>query len=176
MVRTWCTAVQLASTKPREMGNISRILTWDGYSRASSPGHQDKKSDMLEVHDLSESESNSEMDTDLCESYVMKQRSSQLRHVLDTGCPSCDFTAVWGINLYHHIKDLHPQMREYQCWDCDKQFNTDHDRLNHMNSVHCKSVYQCTVCSFSAPVESQIQLHVCTHSARSMHAEFVMRS
>ena len=35
-----------------------------------------------------------------------------------------------------------------------------------MNSVHCKSVYQCTVCSFSALVESQIQLHVCTHSAR----------
>ncbi len=100
------------------------------------PRVHDKKSNMPEVHDSSKSESDSKMDTDLRELYVMKQRSSQLRHVPDTGCPSCDFTAVRGIDLYHHIKDLHPQICEYQCWDCDKQFNTDHDQLNHMNSVH----------------------------------------
>ncbi len=62
--------------------------------------------------------------------------------------------------------DLHPQMHEYKCWDCDKQFNTGHDWLNHMNSVHCENMYQCTVCTFSAPVESQIWLHVCMHSTR----------
>ena len=130
------------------------------------PRVSDKKTDMPEVHDSSKSESDSKMDTDLHKLYIMKQRSSQLRHVPDTGCPSCDFTAVRGIDLYHHIKDLHPQMHEYQCWDCDKQFNTDHDQLNHMNSVHCESVYQYTVCLFSALVESQIQLHILTHSAR----------
>ena len=70
----------------------------------------DKKTNMPEVHDSFKSESDSEMDTDLHKLYVMKQRSSQPRCVLDTGCPSCDFTAVWGIDLYCHIKDLHPQM------------------------------------------------------------------
>ena len=91
------------------------------------PRVHDKKSDALEVHDLSESGSDSEMDSDLHKLYVMKQKSSQPRYVLDTGCPSCDFTAVQGIDLYRHIKDLHPQTHEYQYWDCDKQFNTDHD-------------------------------------------------
>ena len=36
----------------------------------------DKKTDTPEVHDSSESESDSEMVTDLCKLYIMKQRSS----------------------------------------------------------------------------------------------------
>ncbi len=126
----------------------------------------DKKKDKQDTHESSHSDSDSDADVDLKKLYIVKQKSVQQRRVPDTECPSCDFKAVRGVDLYGHIKDMHPMVRKYECWDCTKRFHTDHDQLNHMNSVHCANIYHCTVCLFSAPVESQIHLHVCTHSTK----------
>ena len=100
--------------------------------------------------------------------YTISHKKKRLRGTINTSCPSCDFVAVKGMDLYRHIKDLHPDACKYGCWDCDKFFQTDHDHLNHMNLVHCDKVFQCTQCSFTATVESRIKSNVHTHSTKKV--------
>ena len=61
---------------------------------------------------------------------------------------------------------MHLTAYKYEYWDCTKRFHTDHDRLNHMNSVHHSNIYHCTVCSFSALVESRICLLIRMHLSK----------
>ena len=67
------------------------------------------------------------------------------------------------MDLYRHIKDLHPDAREYQCWDCDASFQTDHDRINHMNLVHKEKIFACKSCHYTAVVKSRMRAHVHVH-------------
>ena len=82
----------------------------------------------------------------------------------DTKCQTCDYITVKGADLYRHMKDIHPEQRPYGCWSCEKNFQTDHDQLNHMNAMHWAKAYKCTQCLYSTSVESRILEHVHTHA------------
>ena len=82
----------------------------------------------------------------------------------NTQCPSCDFVGVKGQDLYYHIKSLHPDSQSYVCWDCDKNFNMDHDWLNHMNLIHRSKVFKCKQCSYSVATKSCMLGHARMHT------------
>ncbi len=88
--------------------------------------------------------------------YVVAKPPKRGKHTPDTSCPECDFVMVKGIDLYHHIKENHPGACSYACWDCEKNFQTDHDRLNHMNAIHRTKRYHCTVCAYAATMEARM--------------------
>ncbi len=74
--------------------------------------------------------------SDLKKLYTVSKSSKKKCLAPDTQCLDCDFVAIRGIDLYHHIKDMHPDSKSYACWDCEKNFQTDHDHTNHMNVIH----------------------------------------
>ncbi len=81
-------------------------------------------------------------------------------------CPECDFLAVKAKDLYMHIKTMHPEVRPYGCWSCKKNFRTDHDHLNHMNSLHRDKQFCCKVCPYSSATESRMLDHVWMHTSK----------
>ncbi len=95
---------------------------------------------------------------------VSKSRKS--RRVPDTQCPECDYVVVKAKDLYHHIRSLHPDSCTYACWDCDRNFQTDHARQNHMNNQHRVKQFSCKSCPYEAAMESRMLDHVCTHTSK----------
>ncbi len=100
----------------------------------------------------------------LKELFEVEHQHSRKYKTPDTQCLCCDFVGVKGQDLYYHIKSLHPDSQSYACWDCDKNFNTDHDHLNHMNSMHRSKAFRCKHCSYCAATESQMLGHARTHT------------
>ena len=98
--------------------------------------------------------------------YTVDKKQSQKWCTPDTKCQICDYIMVKGADLYWHMKDIHLEQRPYGCWSCEKNFQTDHDWLNHMNAMHRVKAYKCTQCLYSASVESRILEHVCTHATQ----------
>ncbi len=96
--------------------------------------------------------------------YTVDKKQSQKQCMPDTKCQTCDYITVKGADLYRHMKDIHPEQRPYGCWSCEKNFQTDHDQLNHMNAMHWVKAYKCTQYLYSASVESRILEYVCTHA------------
>ena len=98
--------------------------------------------------------------------YTVDKKQPQKQRIPDTKCQICEYIAVKGTDLYRHMKDIHPEQRPYGCWSCKKNFQTDHDWINHMNAMHWVKAYKCIQCSYSASVESRILEHVCTHTTQ----------
>ena len=113
------------------------------------------------------SPTHSDTDTeDLKKIIVVSKPPKRGKCTPDMKCLDCDFVAIRGSDLYHHIKELHPELRSYACWDCEKNFHTDHDRLNHMNAIHHTKGFRCTVCAYSATTEARMIDHVRTHAVK----------
>ncbi len=98
--------------------------------------------------------------------YTVGKKQSWKWHTPDTKYPICDYIVVKGIGLYRHMKDIHPEQRPYGYWLCEKNFQTDHDWLNHMNAMHWVKAYKCTQCVYSTSVDSRILEHVHTHATQ----------
>ena len=141
-----------ASLKMLEHGLGGRPCVWDLKHEypvdLGSPSHSDTESE------------------ELSRMYVVAKPLKRGKQTPDTSCPDCDFVAVKGADLYHHIKGSHPEVHSYACWDCKKNFQTDHDRLNHMNVIHRSKGYHCTVCAYTAVTEARIQDHIRTHATK----------
>ncbi len=98
--------------------------------------------------------------------YVVSKPPKRGKHTPNMKCPDCDYVAVKGLDLYCHIKELHLDTHSYTCWDCDKNFQTDHDRLNHMNTMHQVKGFRCTVYAYSAATEARMLDHIRTHAVK----------
>ena len=109
-------------------------------------------------------------DTESCSNlaslYSVTKHKQHPCHTPDTQCPLCDLIAVKAMDLYYHIKDLHPGSLKYQCWDCDKCFQTDHDRINHMKQTHREKQYSYKSCLYTAIIESRMHAHICVHTSK----------
>ncbi len=113
------------------------------------------------------SPTHSDTDTeDLKKMFVVSKPPKRGKHTPDMKCPDYEFVAVRGSDLYYHIKELHLKACSYACWDCEKNFQTDHDRLNHMNAIHCIKGFRYTVCAYSAATEARMINHVRTHAVK----------
>ncbi len=104
--------------------------------------------------------------SELASLYSVTRCKQQPHRTPDTQCLLCDFITVKAMDLYHYIKDLHLGSHEYQCWDCDKCFQIDHDRMNHMNQTHKEKQYLCKGCSYTAVTESRMHAHICVHTTK----------
>ncbi len=104
--------------------------------------------------------------SDLKKLYTASKPSKRQWCAPDTQCPDCDFVAVYSIDLYWHIKDNHLDSKSYACWDWDKNFQTDHDCTNHVNTIHRAKAFSCTVCLFTTAIEHRMLDHVYTHTAK----------
>ncbi len=103
--------------------------------------------------------------------YTVSKHSNRQCRAPDTQCPDCDFVAVRNVDLYWHIKDNHPASKTYACWDCDKNFQTDHDHINHMNIIHRAKAFSCTECLFTAAKFecASCEIQLATKSALCKH-------
>ncbi len=98
--------------------------------------------------------------SDLKKLYTISKHPKRQHRAPGTQCPDCNFVAVRGVDLYKHIKDNHLASKSYACWDCDKNFQTDHDCTNHMNAIHRAKAFSCIQCSFTAAMEHRMLDHV----------------
>ncbi len=104
--------------------------------------------------------------SDLKKLYTVSKPSKKKQCTPDTQCSDCDFVAVRGVDLYHHIKDNYLDSKSYNCWDCKKNFQTNHDCTNHINVIHRAKAFHCTVCAFTAVMEHKMLDHICMHTSR----------
>ena len=74
-------------------------------------------------------------------SHCQKEHPDQLHQ-----CSKCDKSFATRFCLLTHVKDVHPQSRNYQCTQCRKTYASRHGLNDHVKMVHDKPKWSCQEC------------------------------
>lgn len=88
--------------------------------------------------------------------YKRSLRSHMSAHFPKINCPRCN-RMLQSRSLNHHIKNVHPNIRKFQCKICSKSFKSAVNCKAH-EKIHNKE-FPCEVCNKSFTTPSQLAMH-----------------
>ena len=131
-----------------------------------------------------------------------RKRHIDRRHLKkkDKSCDMCDYKAVRGTNLLHHIQSVHEGIRyscdecsfqattqgnvnvhkkikhqglRYRCDQCDHSVTSYNNLLKHKKSKHEGAQYSCKICDYKVKTEETLLNHMRNiHEAKLLNCDF----
>ncbi len=148
----WC--------NPRRGGSIAVIVGQTSGS-ASAVISDVSKSD-------SDTLSSAETDTDLEEQLLLLSTECWLGaggHHSPQCCLVCQVGLHSKGDLQFHLNQFHPDLRMYQCADCESAFNNARDFSCHITNVYKAKCVKCKHCDYKVASWVHMHLHVQRHTS-----------
>ena len=74
-------------------------------------------------------------------------------------CELCENNYASKMTLDHHIKNVHMNIKPFQCNDCGKAFSHDGNLQTHIETVHQGLEWNCMKCNKSFNFEGSLKKH-----------------
>ena len=77
------------------------------------------------------------------------------------GFEECKYTCSTNCHLQQHIKQIHDQIKDFECKECDYKCSTNSDLQRHIKMVHdnIKDI-KCKLCGYTCSLNSHLQQHI----------------
>ena len=110
---------------------------------------------------------------DICEKYFLLLKNHMEIVHSQSKCDICG-TSYPKIKLNQHMKNVHTAPKKYECHICKKHFTTKYMTNIHRKRMHCTSSLKCDICDTICKTNSELKIHLKTHS-KNIQAERELR-